>query len=425
MTNHADDELGGRVSAALEETRPEPDVGFERRMREGAEASRLARRARRGAGVALALAGAAATLIWMLDRPRERIDLVVNEGGAPLVTPLAGTLPLSPVDAARVVAQVADDEAALRASADWDAATSPLAGDVDAAAIEDLARELALTPQQRQALRDVSDQASKEKVRARAEMEVLEIDLRRELDREAPDERKVAELIDKLVAAEGKTRKARILAALRVKKLLTDDQRAELEGGGRKRTPPPRDPARKPAPQREPLVDPFRSSSPDPAAPFSEKLAEAKRAYAGRHYQKALAVAEDALELSPGDQETMSIAAVTACKLHNVEVANKYLRRLRGQREAFVRQICLGEKVPLAEGPDVVETTGYLSVNTQPWARVVVDGKDTGMSTPIKNLELVPGRHVVTFVIGDKKFAHAIVIKAGEEHRLVKKLPVE
>jgi hypothetical protein len=68
---------------------------------------------------------------------------------------------------------------------------------------------------------------------------------------------------------------------------------------------------------------------------------------------------------------------------------------------------------------------GYLVANSQPWAKVIVDGKDTGKTTPIaprSKIPLKPGKHVVTFVANGKKFNFDIVIKPGEDTRLIKQL---
>jgi hypothetical protein len=70
---------------------------------------------------------------------------------------------------------------------------------------------------------------------------------------------------------------------------------------------------------------------------------------------------------------------------------------------------------------------GFLIANTQPWARVLIDGKDTGKTTPIaprSKVPLKPGKHVVTFVAGGKKFDYEIVVRAGEDTRLIRKLDV-
>ena len=69
--------------------------------------------------------------------------------------------------------------------------------------------------------------------------------------------------------------------------------------------------------------------------------------------------------------------------------------------------------------------TGYLVANTQPWAKVVIDGKDTGKTTPIaprSKIPLKPGKHTVTFVAGGKKYTYDIAVKAGEDLYLIKQL---
>ncbi len=71
------------------------------------------------------------------------------------------------------------------------------------------------------------------------------------------------------------------------------------------------------------------------------------------------------------------------------------------------------------------QETGYLIANTQPWARVFIDGKDTGKTTPIaprSKLEIKPGKHVITFVVSGKKYNYDINVKPGEEVRLMKQL---
>ena len=68
---------------------------------------------------------------------------------------------------------------------------------------------------------------------------------------------------------------------------------------------------------------------------------------------------------------------------------------------------------------------GFLVANTQPWAKVLIDGKDTGKTTPIaprSKIPLKPGKHVVTFVANGKKFNFDITIKSNEDTRLIKQL---
>ncbi len=70
---------------------------------------------------------------------------------------------------------------------------------------------------------------------------------------------------------------------------------------------------------------------------------------------------------------------------------------------------------------------GYLVANTMPWgAKVIVDGKNTGLMTPVmprKKIPLKPGRHKVTFVLAGKKHNFSVTVKSGKIARLIKKLP--
>jgi hypothetical protein len=83
---------------------------------------------------------------------------------------------------------------------------------------------------------------------------------------------------------------------------------------------------------------------------------------------------------------------------------------------------------PAKEAPKPAASTndpGFLVANTQPWAKVIIDGKDTGKTTPIaprSKIPLKPGKHVVTFVANGKKFNFDVVIKSAEDTRLIKQL---
>jgi hypothetical protein len=70
---------------------------------------------------------------------------------------------------------------------------------------------------------------------------------------------------------------------------------------------------------------------------------------------------------------------------------------------------------------------GFLVANTVPWAKVIVDGKDTGKTTPVaprSAIPLKPGKHRVTFEVDGKQFHFPITVVAGQTTRLIKKLPV-
>ena len=68
---------------------------------------------------------------------------------------------------------------------------------------------------------------------------------------------------------------------------------------------------------------------------------------------------------------------------------------------------------------------GYLQVFSQPSARVLVDGQDTGKSTPLgggSRLELTPGKHKITLVVGDDKTTLTETIVAGKTNVLSKNM---
>jgi len=85
-----------------------------------------------------------------------------------------------------------------------------------------------LTPDQRRAIRDLRDDLHKTVVQLDAKLEVATIDLRRELERDQPDPKTAGALIEQIAELEGKIRKARVLAALRVRALLDAPQRETL-----------------------------------------------------------------------------------------------------------------------------------------------------------------------------------------------------
>lgn len=78
-------------------------------------------------------------------------------------------------------------------------------------------------------------------------------------------------------------------------------------------------------------------------------------------------------------------------------------------------------KSPPSDGGDY----GFLLANTKPWAKVIIDGADTGLMTPIQlrsRVKLKAGKHVVTFVAAGREFRFDIEIKPGEETKLIRNL---
>jgi hypothetical protein len=65
---------------------------------------------------------------------------------------------------------------------------------------------------------------------------------------------------------------------------------------------------------------------------------------------------------------------------------------------------------PAEDGPP-----GYYLVDSQPYARIFIDGKDYG-ETPLFRVPLAPGKHQVKAVLGDgRKKQFAIEIRSGKD----------
>ncbi|MCB9573734.1 MAG: hypothetical protein H6709_16770 [Kofleriaceae bacterium] len=76
---------------------------------------------------------------------------------------------------------------------------------------------------------------------------------------------------------------------------------------------------------------------------------------------------------------------------------------------------------------DAKSGDGYLVAYTTPWAKVLIDGKDSGKMTPIApraKIKLEAGKHKVTFVVGRESWSYTISINPGETTKITKDLPV-
>jgi len=60
--------------------------------------------------------------------------------------------------------------------------------------------------------------------------------------------------------------------------------------------------------------------------------------------------------------------------------------------------------------------TGKVTLQAIPWARVLVDGKDTGLFTPVRGLVLPAGTHELTFINEElgRRVTRKIVVRAGK-----------
>src|SRR5207244_8523409 len=74
---------------------------------------------------------------------------------------------------------------------------------------------LKLSHDQRVALRDLRDEARAQQQKIRADIDLAEIELRHELEKDSPDEKRVATAVDKISGFEAQARKTQILAWLK------------------------------------------------------------------------------------------------------------------------------------------------------------------------------------------------------------------
>ena len=66
---------------------------------------------------------------------------------------------------------------------------------------------------------------------------------------------------------------------------------------------------------------------------------------------------------------------------------------------------------------------GYLRIQTIPWARVFVDGRDTGRNTPVPQLRVPAGRHTIGLRTNDGTMHTVVVtVTAGETERIARQL---
>ncbi len=95
----------------------------------------------------------------------------------------------------------------------------------------------------------------------------------------------------------------------------------------------------------------------------------------------------------------------------------------RTMLQQYLRAQCdVAEAAPSPDEP-TPNGTGSLSVMSMPWARLFIDGQDTGRNTPVRDLRLSAGRHVVGLRAGDGVMHETTVdVVAGEMTRVVRQL---
>jgi len=247
--------------------------------------------------------------------------------------------------------------------------------DVDPGDIAKIAHKLKLSKKQRRQIRNLHDAVRKTNIKLRAEMEATGIDLRRELDQDTPNETKVGVYISKISQLEGKARKARVVSWIRIRKLLSADQRKML-------------------------------------TLFNAGRSEYKRAKRSTRRQLRRELAAMKRELSRAARAHRDIARGERKR------ALKELKKFRKHKKKYKMELKPspydGRVLnPFGNKPKY----GTLTIVAKPYAKIYVDGKLMG-TTPLR-MKLRPGKHSIKSV-SQKGVKHKRVkVRAGDSIRMV------
>lgn len=322
-----------------------------------------------------------------------------------------------------------------------------LADDPDLAAIS---QQLKLSPDQQKKVRAIQDDLHKSIARTRAAIEVSSIDLRRELDKDSPDEKKAGRYVDDIARMEGEARKRRIFAMLRIKKLLTTEQRKELGEMGPIATGPSPTPTPTPTPvwgrSATPPVPPvppvpavndndndfgfdasdfdFDASDFDPGdfdidfdvSVDGVKLSAEVRKEIEQAKEEAKRARKEALKAAKEAQKDAMRSARDAMR----DAARARRDAMREAKRAFEEAKRSGH---MKGGSFTVTTRQHNSgaknngpsqvvIEAQPGAAVYVDGKKKG-NTPMR-LKLSKGRHTIEARWNGKKHKTVVNITGGD-----------
>jgi tetratricopeptide (TPR) repeat protein len=141
----------------------------------------------------------------------------------------------------------------------------------------------------------------------------------------------------------------------------------------------------------------------------------------GDHYA-ALGWFEKSIACKP-DAYVTQLAFMSSCMSQDEAKARFYFKQLSPTQQNKFKVICVRNQVDLDDEPaPAANAKGYVKLLTKPAAKVFVDGQDTGQTTPVSRLPLTPGKHKITFLIGDDRFTYPIIVSAGATQTLSKDL---
>jgi hypothetical protein len=141
----------------------------------------------------------------------------------------------------------------------------------------------------------------------------------------------------------------------------------------------------------------------------------------GNHAQ-ALAAFEQALACNPGDARLVKLSFMASCELKDLPKARTFWRQLAANERATLVQLCMRSGITADDlDGDALGNDGIANIYCKPEAKIVIDGKDTGQTTPA-HLQLSAGKHKLTFVVGQDRFTYPLTVRAGESETISKDL---
>ncbi|MCC7534871.1 MAG: serine/threonine protein kinase, partial [Deltaproteobacteria bacterium] len=200
-------------------------------------------------------------------------------------------------------------------------------------------------------------------------------------------------------------------------------------------TPPPAGPTE--AQERQAALEAQRAAASAEAArrAEAEREAAAQRAAAARAEREAAAQRaaaaraerEAAARQAAADRTERARALAEQRDAQRQARIEAQRRAAEARREAQQRAAAERPERPATPRPPAAEPQpagfGTLVINTVPWARVFLDGRDTGRNTPIPNLRVRAGAHRLTFRTADgRSVSVSVTVGAGETVRVVRRL---
>ena len=159
-------------------------------------------------------------------------------------------------------------------------------------------------------------------------------------------------------------------------------------------------------------------SRPPKACDFEELKRIGLEAFAKHQHADALAAFEKAYTCK-ADANTLKLVVASACKAKNRAKLGVYWKRLSQSLKDTVLPLCVREGITSdeLEGRTAISVLSVL--NSTP-VKVLIDGRDSGI-TPLR-LELAPGKHTVTFVVGADKYTYPVDLPPDGDVTLAKEL---